>query len=438
MAISKLPQGWVGCELKNIAKEIISGSGFPKIYQGNKIGDYPFAKVGDISKLFRNKKKTIDSAENYINEDVKDKIKGKIFPANTIVFPKIGEALKGNYRLITRKKMLFDNNVMGIVFSNNINILFLYYFLVTQDFGKFSVATTIPSIQKGCIEGIKINLPPLNEQRRIVEKIEEEFGKIDEGVEKLRFALEQIKQYRQAVLKSAFDGKLYKTTEWKEKSLQELTLKIGDVDHKMPKEVKEGVPYISPKDFYGVNGIDFINAKKITKKDYKILSKKIAPNYGDIIFPRYGTIGTLRYVDTEEQFLVSYSCVVIKTINEKAESKYLYYSLLSPQIKSQIQRSIRQTTQANIGIQSIKDFKIKIGIKAEQQQIVKEIEKRLKVADRLEAVIRQNLDKAEQLKQSILKKAFEGRLVPQDPNDEPASVLLEKIKAERKNKCLIS
>ena len=108
--------------------------------------------------------------------------------------------------------------------------------------------------------------------------------------------------------------------------------------------------------------------------------------------------------------------------------------MLSPQIKSQIQRSIRQTTQANIGIQSIKDFKIKIGIKAEQQQIVKEIEKRLKVADKIEAVIRQNLDKAEQLKQSILKKAFEGRLVPQDPNDEPASVLLEKIKAERKNK----
>lgn len=327
-----------------------------------------------------------------------------------------------------------------IIFPENEIICsgFLKYLLHKKDFVKYATRNASgdrPRVKfEADLSNYCIGLPPLNEQRRIVEKIEEEFGKIDEGVEKLRFALEQIKQYRQAVLKSAFDGKLYKTTEWEEKSLQELTLKIGDVDHKMPKEVKEGVPYISPKDFYGVNGIDFINAKKITKKDYKILSKKIAPNYGDIIFPRYGTIGTLRYVDTEEQFLVSYSCVVIKTINEKAESKYLYYSLLSPQIKSQIQRSIRQTTQANIGIQSIKDFKIKIGIKAEQQQIVKEIEKRLKVADKIEAVIRQNIDKAEQLKQSILKKAFEGRLVPQDPNDEPASVLLEKIKAERKNK----
>lgn len=429
--MSKLPLGWVESKLKDIFDTTSGGT--PKrgvsAYYG---GDIPWLKSGELNDGI------IFSAEEYITNEGLQNSSAKLFPKGSLLIALYG-ATVGKLGILN-----FDsttNQAICCIYQHEMyNKYFLFYYLLNHKkyLIKQGKGGAQSNINQEIIKNLIIPLPPLNEQKRIVGKIEEEFGKIDEGVEKLRFALEQIKQYRQAVLKSAFDGKLYKTTEWKEKSLQELTLKIGDVDHKMPKEVKEGVPYISPKDFYGVNGIDFINAKKITKKDYKILSKKIAPNYGDIIFPRYGTIGTLRYVDAEERFLVSYSCVVIKTINEKAESKYLYYSLLSPQIKSQIQRSIRQTTQANIGIQSIKDFKIKIGIKAEQQQIVKEIEKRLKVADEIEAVIRQNLDKAEQLKQSILKKAFEGRLVPQDPNDEPASVLLEKIKAERKNKCLIS
>lgn len=435
MAISKLPQGWVGCELKNIAKEIISGSGFPKIYQGNKIGDYPFAKVGDISKLFRNKKKTIDSAENYINEDVKDKIKGKIFPANTIVFPKIGEALKGNYRLITRKKMLFDNNVMGIVFSNNINILFLYYFLVTQDFGKFSVATTIPSIQKGCIEGIKINLPPLNEQRRIVEKIEEEFGKIDVGVEKLRFALEQIKQYRQAVLKSAFDGKLYKTTEWEEKTFNSI-LEVNP---------KTDIPQISNGDLVSFLPMSAVQAETNQYTEEFVSYQKVKKGYtkfknGDVLFAKITpcmengkscVVDNLKYEvgfgSTEFHILRSLGSII---------PKFIFYYIVQESFRKKAQNAMTGAVgQRRVSADYLKNTIINIpSTIAEQQQIVKEIEKRLKVADRIETVIRQNLDKAEQLKQSILKKAFEGRLVPQDPNDEPASVLLEKIKAERKNK----
>lgn len=435
MAISKLPQGWVECELKNIAKEIISGSGFPKIYQGNKIGDYPFAKVGDISKLFRNKKKTIDSAENYINEDVKDKIKGKIFPANTIVFPKIGEALKGNYRLITRKKMLFDNNVMGIVFSNNINILFLYYFLVTQDFGKFSVATTIPSIQKGCIEGIKINLPPLNEQRRIVEKIEEEFGKIDEGVEKLRFALEQIKQYRQAVLKSAFDGKLYKTTEWKEKTFNSI-LEVNP---------KTDIPLISNGDLVSFLPMSAVQAETNQYTEEFVSYQKVKKGYtkfknGDVLFAKITpcmengkscVVDNLKYEvgfgSTEFHILRSLGSII---------PKFIFYYIVQESFRKKAQNAMTGAVgQRRVSADYLKNTIINIpSTIAEQQQIVKEIEKRLKVADKIEAVIRQNIDKAEQLKQSILKKAFEGRLVPQDPNDEPASVLLEKIKAERKNK----
>ncbi len=92
---------------------------------------------------------------------------------------------------------------------------------------------------------------------------------------------------------------------------------------------------------------------------------------------------------------------------------------------------MRATAQPDLGLAHIKQLAIPIPSKQEQTQIVEEIESRLSICDQLEATIIENLQKAEALRQSILKQAFEGKLVPQDPNDEPAEKLLERIKADR-------
>jgi type I restriction enzyme S subunit len=116
----------------------------------------------------------------------------------------------------------------------------------------------------------------------------------------------------------------------------DISMQIGDLDHKMPLECEEGIPYVSPKDFYDNNGINFITAKKISRDDFERLRQKIQPEKNDIIFPRYGTIGENRFVVTENEFLASYSCAVIKSMNEMMEPKYSYYYSLSPLIKSEI------------------------------------------------------------------------------------------------------
>ena len=168
---------------------------------------------------------------------------------------------------------------------------------------------------------------------------------------------------------------------------------------------------------------------------------KIKPEKGDIIFPRYGTIGRNVLVDVDKDFLVSYSCAIIKNITSIVDERFVLYYSISPVVKKEIKKYVVQTTQSNIGIASIENFVFPLCSKEEQHQIVREIESRLSVCDKVEESINQGLEKAEALRQSILKKAFEGKLLNEAEIDkcrqaadyEPASVLLERIKKEKAN-----
>lgn len=352
------------------------------------------------------------------------------------------------------------------------------------------------------LEKSLIKIPPINEQKRIVAKIEKLFSNLDNSDKYLLHLEKQLKRYRQSVLKSAFEGKL--TKEWREKQtnletadelleiiktertlctendirekfkdktekwikdkvknevdkfysalkpieddekpfsipslwkwvrFDEVSKKIGDIDHKMPKAVEKGYPYIATQNFAKKKEIDFENAKQISKEDFEQLSKKIKPELNDIIFPRYGTIGENVLVNTNIEFLVSYSCAIIKGFSSNVYNpQYNFLFTLSPIIKEEIKRYINDTTQANVGIASIKLFLFALPPFKEQQEIVNQIEKHFSIIDKLETVVQQSIKESKRLRQSILKQAFEGKLVEQDPNDESASILLEKIAKEK-------
>ncbi|RLC08592.1 MAG: hypothetical protein DRI57_23695 [Deltaproteobacteria bacterium] len=209
----KLPKGWVWTSLKNTS-QILPGNGFPKKIQGKLKGQYPFFKVGDISKNVQASYRFLHFCDNYIDDDELKAIKGKLLPKNTIVFAKIGEALKLNRRAILKTPSLIDNNAIGVKpFGRILNKIFAYFFLTTIRLENFSRATTVPSVRKTDIEEIDIPIPPIPEQDRIVAKIEELFSELDNGIENLKKARKQLKTYRQAVLKYAFEGKL--TKKWR-------------------------------------------------------------------------------------------------------------------------------------------------------------------------------------------------------------------------------
>lgn len=252
----------------------------------------------------------------------------------------------------------------------------------------------------------------------------------------------------------------------------DVALHIGDIDHKMPTEVSEGIPYVSPRDFKEENTIDFKGAKKISYEDFERLKRKVQPTKGDIIFPRYGTIGENRLVEVDIDFLASYSCAVIKNFHGYIESKYSYYYSISKFVKSEIERYTNKTTQANVGIQSIQNFIYPLPPLAEQKRIVEKVDELMGLCDRLSsakqtrdnlrqklresaiaslmnaetdeelekgwAIVRDNWCEVSQcpedvkdLRKSVLQLAVRGKLVPQNPEDEPSIKALQRMQFEK-------
>jgi len=289
-----------------------------------------------------------------------------------------------------------------------LNNRFIFYYLSSLDFRDKVIqkASTTTNISIGKLGKILIPIAPINEQNRIVEKIEELFSDLDKATEDLKKTQEQLKIYRQAVLKAAFEGN--KTSNWKQMKLGGLIKVKSGNGLTRSQRLSSGIFFV-----YGGNGI-LGKHNKYMFEETKLIIGRVGVNCGNVHITRPKS-----WV-TDNAFIVSYD-------NEKACQEYLLYYLEFLNLN----KYAGSTAQPVISGHKIYPIDIKLPNKKEQFEIFSKIEKNFSIINKLKETVEQNLSKIEYLRQSILKKAFEGKLVPQNPNDEPAEKLLERIKQEK-------
>ena len=209
---------------------------------------------------------------------------------------------------------------------------------------------------------------------------------------------------------------------------------LTDGTHSTPKYTTSGIPFLSVKDMSsGV--LSFSNTKYISPEEHSILSQRCHPQKGDLLLSKVGTTGVPLIIDSDIEFSIFVSLALIKFFPDLIDSRFLLYLINSPLVQLQAAENTRGVGNKNWVLKAISDTIMVLPPLAEQKRIVAKIEELLPKVEEYgkaqDALNKLNEELPERLKKSILQEAIEGRLVPQDPNDEPASVLLAKIRKEK-------
>ncbi|MHB8790204.1 MAG: restriction endonuclease subunit S [Desulfobulbaceae bacterium] len=166
----ELPSGWAWLPLGHVGIWA-SGCGFPKHFQGEKQGEFPFCKVSDMN--LPGNEVEIQSTVNSINNEVMKKIRARANPVGTVIFPKIGGAIATHKRRLVIKPTIIDNNCSGIQPIGITDNKWLLLLMRSIDLSRYQSGTSVPAVSQGSLDPIRIGLPPLAEQKRIVAKVDE-------------------------------------------------------------------------------------------------------------------------------------------------------------------------------------------------------------------------------------------------------------------------
>ena len=423
---------WIECKFDDVF--FTTSGGTPSRRNENYyIGNIPWIKSGEL------KSNVITEAEEFISEEAVKNSSAKVFPAGTILLALYGATI-GKIAILGIPAAT-NQAICGIFETPFVFSKYAYYYLVNKKsyLIKQGIGGAQPNISQTILKNLDFSLAPLPEQRAIVKKLESLFSSLDAGVADLKKAQQQLKIYRQAVLKKAFEGELTNIQEKPDVVSFEGEIQI--VSGNTPKDLKTAEK-IGDLPFYKVSDMNLLGNEIYMSNSNIFLSRtqfhkmklKTFPK-GTIIFPKRGgaiLTNKKRILSQDSTFDLNLMGIIP---NENFSSKYLYYYFYKMDLAKIADGSaVPQINNKNINPLQIQKYSID-----EQKEIVKQIESRLSVCDSIEQNIKESLEKAEALRQSILKKAFEGNLLTAQElaeckladDYEPASVLLERIKAEQ-------
>lgn len=471
--LPELPKGWVWTELKNCV-EILDGKRVPVNAKDREVriaGKTPsellpyFGATGQVGWI----------------DDF-------LFDEELVLLGEDGAPFLDPLRdkaYVIRGKTWVNNHAHVLrALSGMLSSAFLCHYLNTVDYHGYVTGTTRLKLDQAPMRKIAIPLAPYQEQKRIVARVEELLTKLDAGVEGLRRVKAQLQRYRQAVLKSAFEGKL--TEEWRKthrdqigpigtflEQINEMKGRSANAAYEVPLPVDTSrlpqlpenwvwirLGQISRAVEYGTSekarsepvGIPVLRMGNIQDgklvfedlrylpQDWSQLSDLVLEG-GDVLFNRtnsFELVGkTAVYKKHHPRAVFASYLIRVRVIETAYIPDILSFFINSIYGRRYISSVVsQQVGQANVNGRKLSLMPIPLIPFQEQHAILDEINQRFSTADSTQEAVEQGLAQAERLRHGILSKAFRGKLAPQDPTEEPAERLLGRIRNERSQKMM--
>jgi len=421
---NKIPDNWVECRFGDVAKihngyafatrDFRRDKGVPLIKQSQLNGD----KV-DLTKCV------------YLDESFLETKKDFVLKKGDVLIGMSGSV--GKMCLYDLDFPALQNQRTGkaVPYSESLlNKKLFWYFLSTierilLEKGK---GLGVANVSADDIEDLVFNLPPLAEQHRIVAKLDAIIQKIESNKQRLEKIPKLLKRFRQSVLAAAVnnDG----VEEISRNVCEEIQIGPFGTQLHRHEYISNGIPLVNPTHIQNGEIIPDMDLT-ITKLKFKEL-----PNYhlktGDVIMGRRGEMARCALVGEKENgWLCGTGSLFFRPNLKKINPQYLYWVLSNSNTKAFLEGEAKGSTMSNLNLNIVRNIPFPLPSLEEQKKIVKQVEQLFAFADKIEARYTKAKTMLDKLPQSVLAKAFRGELVAQDPNDEPASVLLERIKAEK-------
>ena len=412
--MNKIPKGWEVKKLGDIA--ITSSGGTPlRTHSEYWNGNIKWLKISDLNDSL------IDNSDEFITEIGLKNSSAKILKKGTLLvamYGSIGKLGILNTEATTNQAICAIINKKDKQFE--IKFLFYFFMSVKEKMLNESFGGVQKNISQTYLKNLEIPLPNLSEQKAIADKLDDSFAKIENAITNLINAKENLKLYKQSVLKSAFNGDLLPSTSpthWKVK-------KLGEIISKEKYSMKRG-PFGSAlkKEFFVDNGIRVfeqynpINSDPhwkryfITKEKFKEL-EAFKASAGDLLISCSGTLGKILELPKNTEIgIINQALLKIKLDQKQILNSFFIHYFNSNKFQNLILEKTIGTAIKNIAsVLELKQLEIPLPNLTEQNLIVAEIDRRFAIVDKTLNLIDKSIQNAKNLKQSILKKAFSGEL----------------------------
>ena len=426
----EVPENWVWVRLGAIAEIVTGGTPskkHPEYYGGN----FPFYKPSDLDQG----RLTYDASE-YLSEEGKNV--SRIIPKNSTAVCCIGSIGKCGYLMCEGTTNQQINSAIP-----KINSLCLYYYLCTENFVQdllsMASATTIAIVNKSKMESCAFPLPPLSEQQRIVERIEELLAKLDEAKERLQEVADSFAVRKAAILNKAFTGELTKQWRWENGvSYESWEEKKGEDFFEYVTSGSRGwAKYYSDKGSifirmgnlnHGTIELDFSDIQYVELPD-QVEGQRSKLQKNDILISITADVGMIALVREDMDAYINQHVALARPKND-LYAEFLAWYFVSDDGLQQMQNKQRGATKIGLGLQDIRSIILKIPTLPEQHEIVRLIDDLLARERAAQQAAEQALASIDLMKKSILARAFRGELGTNKASEASALELLKQVLAE--------